>query len=337
MIAKVNGLAAKLPPSVRDFEIYRFVKFECNSTREAAHEFHLSQTRVRQVMARVIEFLIESAPHGDDDEEGASQRLYVAEQLAREQLDYLYQRAMKAFDDTHHEDIHGNLLPGKVSYLAAAARITLWMAKVPVHALPEFREDEEENAREEAACAPIDHSDPEVQRQTQELREWLTNAKAEAQADADASREQARLKFAAESAAIRQQVEAEREARRAARAERASGPAGTAPPNAACSLEPVSSGDSAHPRAQASAVKVPADGTYRTLDEIKAAARKRFLSTAQTADDALLGSPVPGNGNGSGNGDGERDAEHHDEPRRPLNRHQRRARERMRQRALAKR
>src|SRR4029450_22793 len=145
---------------------------------------------------------------------------------------------MKAFDDTHHEDVHGNLLPGKVSYLAAAARITLWMAKVPVHALPDFREDEEENAREEPASAPIDHSDPEVQRQTQELRQWLTSAKAEAQADADASREQARLKVAAESAAIRQQALAEREARHAARAELASGPGGHSPPNPAWHLAP---------------------------------------------------------------------------------------------------
>src|SRR4029453_7294303 len=99
----------------------------------------------------------------------------------------------------------------------------------------------------------------------------------------------------------------------------------------------ASGGESAHPRAEASAVKAPADGTYRTLDEIKAAARKRFLSTAQTTEDATLRSPVPGNGNGDGNGDGGHDAEHHDEPRRPLNRQERRARERMRRRALAKR
>jgi hypothetical protein len=59
MIATASGLAAsvgmKLPPSVRDFDIYRFVKVECHSTRAAARE------------------------------------------LSREQLEYLYARAVRAF------------------------------------------------------------------------------------------------------------------------------------------------------------------------------------------------------------------------------------------------
>ena len=36
MIATVEKVAAKLPPSERDFQVFRFVRVETNSTRAAA-------------------------------------------------------------------------------------------------------------------------------------------------------------------------------------------------------------------------------------------------------------------------------------------------------------
>jgi hypothetical protein len=86
----------KLPPSVRDFDIYRFVKVECHSTRAAAREFGLSQTRIRQIVTQVRDYFLACVPRGTD-EDAPDTRLTVAEQLSREQLEYLYARAVRAF------------------------------------------------------------------------------------------------------------------------------------------------------------------------------------------------------------------------------------------------
>ena len=200
MIATVSGVLGKLPPSVRDFQVYRYVKFDCNSTRDAAEEFDISQTRVRQVIARVVEFLIESVPQreGDDEKEV---RLAAAERLAREQLEYLYYRTMMAFDLTQREDEHGNVLSGKVAYLAMAGRLVLWMSKVPLHAPLEFREDQAENAAEDAANAPMNPA--ELARFHQEV---LAEAE-KARAKIASIQEQACQNVAAESESIRRGAE----------------------------------------------------------------------------------------------------------------------------------
>lgn len=101
MVATVNGLAAKLPPTVRDFDVFRFVKAECRSTRAAAREFGLSQTRIRQIVAEVRGYFLACVARGTsktDDE--TDTRLVVAEQLAHEQLEFLYARAVRAFNET---------------------------------------------------------------------------------------------------------------------------------------------------------------------------------------------------------------------------------------------
>jgi len=313
----------KLPPSERDFNVYRFVKFECNSTREAAHEFRISQTRVRQVIARVVEFLLDSVPRGPEtDDEQLDQRLVVAEQLARAQLEYLYERAIKAFEDTHHEDIHGNLLPGKICYLSIAARITLWMSKVPVQPLPVFRQDEEEFDPDEPYSQP-DLSAPAVQQLRQEMLAEIEKA----EAAAEIMSEQAGQKVAVESERIRRQVEAERQARRERRAIPSA--ARIAPPNAECSVAGVSRGEfSANLPQPESGSDVP-ETTCRSLAEIKAEARRNFLRSAQAEVSLTLESPA--------SGDDESPAADPLYARTPLNRKERRARQRRLERALAKR
>lgn len=285
MIATVNSLAAKLPPSVRDYDIYRFVKFECHSTRAAAREFGLSQTRIRQIVSHVREYLVESVPQTAGKDEPDT-RLVVAEQLAREQLDWLYGRAVRGFNETEREDIHGNLLPGKASFLLAAARITLWMAKVPVHALPAFREDEE--TAEEAAqnrAKGAEPSDPSLK------AEWEAFQRAEARA-----------------AAIRQALEA--------------GKASTIPLDGECSDSALSSGHAAaetHPILDVNRVEKELYGK----DGSEADGPNGIeLPTAQQV--ALLPRSVPLMS-------GQIAAQ------RPLNRRERRAREKLRKRLLAKR
>ena len=307
MIATVSGMVSsgvvsKLPPSVRDFQIYRFVKFECNSTREAALEFEISQTRVRQVIARVIEFLLESAPQGTDEERPAAGR-HVAEQLAREQLEYLYQRAMKAFDDTYREDADGNLLPGKIAYLAAAARITMWMATVPVHGLPAFREDEEEfDAAAQFENVEIDHNDPEVQR----IKKRVLDALDQAEAKVAAAQEAARIKEALPPMAEYYKTPSIRD----------------------CSVGVVSRGETGPEDLESIAVTSTAEGAYMSLDELKAEALRKLLRPAHLAESESLVPPQSG-GHPSTTSD-------EDRPQRPLSRKERRARERMRKRLLAK-
>jgi hypothetical protein len=115
------------------------VKIERHSTRQAAKEFSLSQTRVRQVIEAIIEYLVESVPM---DEEGKRvDRLQVAEQLAREQLDFLYGQAINWWHQSVHGFHSGQALP-KPAYLALAARITMCMTRVPVHKSPGWAEEE---------------------------------------------------------------------------------------------------------------------------------------------------------------------------------------------------
>jgi hypothetical protein len=258
MIATENGSTAKLPPSVRDFEIYRYLKLECHSTRAAAREFGLSQTRVRQIAARVVEFFLESAPLTAGDEATDAQ-MVVAQQLAREQLEHLYARAIRTFNDTEREDVHGNLLPGKVSFLVAAARISMWMAKVPVHGAPAFREDGEGEAAE-AAGPPIA---PPVR-----------------------------------------------------------------PPNADCSLAPANRGVGLQKEMPTATASVSVAGTYQTPRPIKVEARQQFAAPAQMAGSAAVNPPSPDVAAPQ--------AEDSPAAQRPLNRQERRARERLRLRLLKK-
>ena len=295
MIAIASGAALKLPPSVRDFQVYRFVKFACNSTREAAAEFCLSQTRVRQVLARVIEFLLESAPRVRDDtltdDAAADSRMVVAEQLAREQLEFLYQRCMKAYDDTHHEDAHGNLLPGKIAYLAAAGRITLWMANLPVHGMPAFREDDEQfDPDDRYADGDVDASDPAVQQIARQVNEAMSQA---------------------------------------AEARVCHSPAEESPPVAACSANALSRGEPTPVAPVESVASGPAEGTYKSLDEIKAEARRRFLRPAHLADRQPLEPPT--------SGELQAPVEEERPSPVPLSRKERRIRKRRLKRALAQR
>jgi hypothetical protein len=120
-------------PSFRDFDVYRFVKIERHSTREAAEAFGISQTRVRQILDAIVEYLMECVPFNEEGER--IDRLQVAEQLAREQLEYLYGQAMEWWRRSVSEHRSGTGMP-KASYLALAARITMCMARVPVHEPP---------------------------------------------------------------------------------------------------------------------------------------------------------------------------------------------------------
>jgi len=196
-----------LPPSPRDLELYEFVAVENHTSREAASAFGISQTRVRQVLGRVVEFLVQAVP-GDDDEHSAEQKLAAAQWAAGMRLDFLYSQALTMW---RKSQVPTQLSPvglGKVCYLNQAMRIALAGAKVPMRSI-RLPCDDEQPAR-----AATRANNPPVR---------------------DCS----------ENVASRPVV----------------------------SVEPTSSPDANGEAAE----------TYRTLDEIKADARRNFLRPAQAA------------------------------------------------------
>ncbi len=154
----------QLPPSWRDFEAYRLVKVQQKSTRAAAKELGVSQTRVRQVIERVAAFLIETAP-GSDDAERRERGLQVAEQVAAERVDFLYGQAVQCFKRSKgvHETIRVIEVEGKptvtigitredygdVRILMSAAKLALFGTKLPMPCLATGIEVEEEDGDEE--------------------------------------------------------------------------------------------------------------------------------------------------------------------------------------------
>ena len=73
-----------LPPSTRDFEIHRLSLVEFLSTRCIAEKFEISQTRVRQVVDRVAEWLTEMLPNPTEASQEKQKRYAI--HLAAAQL-----------------------------------------------------------------------------------------------------------------------------------------------------------------------------------------------------------------------------------------------------------
>lgn len=155
--ARSTAANGKLPPTERDFEIYREVVLQGESTRHVAGRHGLSQTRVRQLLTRVIDFLLQAVPV-ELPEQTREQRLYVAEQLARMHLEHLYRELLQMWQASQRASGAGGL--GKASYLTSAARVVGIMAKLPVHQLPAFAPDPDEPDVAELNPAGDSHDEP---------------------------------------------------------------------------------------------------------------------------------------------------------------------------------
>jgi hypothetical protein len=86
----------RLPPSPRDFAVYDAIVLKGNSTRDAAYLFKLSQTRVRQIASRVLEWLAETLPEVSAAD--AEKQLRLARQIAGDRLQLLYGMAFRRFE-----------------------------------------------------------------------------------------------------------------------------------------------------------------------------------------------------------------------------------------------
>jgi hypothetical protein len=134
-----------LPPSWRDFEAYRLVKVEQQSTRQAAKTLGISQTRICQVIERVAAYLVQMAP-ATREEERREQRLHVAEQMAAERINFLYSQSVDGWRESQRPTKtirEANLFAGKTSvttirsscgdprYLMLACRLAEHAAMLP--------------------------------------------------------------------------------------------------------------------------------------------------------------------------------------------------------------
>jgi hypothetical protein len=136
-----DQLLKNLPPSGRDFEVFEHVVVGGGTTRSAAQEFKISQTRVCQVLERVRAWLDEVTPTAAD-EQVSQKQLQLAEGLAADRLDHLYGQAIEGWRKSEGEverirlTSFGERLTtrtishGDPRYLAAAARLAILRSKI---------------------------------------------------------------------------------------------------------------------------------------------------------------------------------------------------------------
>jgi hypothetical protein len=81
----------KLPPSERDFDIYEAVHIAGYPTRDEAQKYGISQTRVRQIVRRVVEWLGEVIP--PQAKIAKEQQSHLARQIAADRFNLQYAEA----------------------------------------------------------------------------------------------------------------------------------------------------------------------------------------------------------------------------------------------------
>jgi len=146
-----------LPPSARDFQIYQRLQLDGASTRQAANDFSLSQTRIRQIVQHVAQWLAQSLPPSCEATDAAWLRL--AQHIAADRLQLLYGEAMQGWRATHQPKYAGLIL-----------RVTSAMGKMPVTSgaldalladalegpLPDATMSREQTCSRSAAEVPVD-------------------------------------------------------------------------------------------------------------------------------------------------------------------------------------
>lgn len=125
------------PPTARHFDVYEFVAVLGHSTRQAAEKFQLSQTRVCQLVHKVVTFMAEVMP-GMLEAVPEPQRLALSKNVAALRLEHLYQQSLAAWKTSGGESwrTRAPLTPtatpvkttwkdcGKTGYLTAALKIS---------------------------------------------------------------------------------------------------------------------------------------------------------------------------------------------------------------------
>jgi hypothetical protein len=107
------------PPSERDANVFRMVVVDGTPTREAARAAGVSQTRVRQIVARVVRWLAETLP-AEAKEIAPEQALLLAQHTAAARLERFYGDAMHGWRQTQ-----------QIKFASLAVRVATALAKLP--------------------------------------------------------------------------------------------------------------------------------------------------------------------------------------------------------------
>jgi hypothetical protein len=131
----------RLPPSGRDFFVYERIVVDLVSTRQVAEEADISQTRVRQIVRRVIEWLGETLP--EETELSQAKQLRVGRQIAADRLEAHYREAARKWRSTEQPKFAGlaiRILAAQVRLPVVAGKYEALMADVLEGPLPEEQE-----------------------------------------------------------------------------------------------------------------------------------------------------------------------------------------------------
>ena len=140
--AQVVESAREMPPGERAFEVYRLIEVVGLSTRAAAQQIGLSQTRVVQ-LRNSVESWVARQPNASAGLT-KQQRVQAAEYKAGLRLDHLYSLALEAFRQSQGPEIVSEegsggartittkLSQGNTRYLQMAMRIAAQQSRIPL-------------------------------------------------------------------------------------------------------------------------------------------------------------------------------------------------------------
>jgi hypothetical protein len=118
------------PPTERDWYLYEAVQIEGLSSRQAAQRFGISQTRVQQIRRQMTEWLAVIA--GPEAGLSPTERICAAIDLAERRCNFLYSEAMEAWRASQEPQVSTRIGPGghelKTTTLKGGDSRYLWMA-----------------------------------------------------------------------------------------------------------------------------------------------------------------------------------------------------------------
>src|SRR4051794_8632332 len=112
------SVSLPLHPTTRDLLVYERITVDCASTREVAAALGISQTRVRQIVKKVVHWLAETLPSDSDLDDAAAIR--VAQHIAADRLQRYLVEANQLWKQT-----------GATKYMGLCIRILTAQSRIP--------------------------------------------------------------------------------------------------------------------------------------------------------------------------------------------------------------
>jgi hypothetical protein len=167
----IMSAALRLLPSGRDFFVYERIVVDLVSTRQVAEEADISQTRVRQIAGRVIEWLGETLPADTELSEAAQFR--AGRQIAADRLEAHYREAARKWRSTDQPKFAGlaiRIIAAQVRLPVVAGKYEALMADVLEGPLTEEQEPTTKSKTAERRKSKVGSNRPGDRPSTLDLR-----------------------------------------------------------------------------------------------------------------------------------------------------------------------